>query len=151
MCLIVDMNIAHRVLKRRDDPDFGPVSEALFVRRKNKARLVYGGRLTREYRKDLEVSRILLQLDRAGAARTVSDRVVDEEEDRLTKAGVCLSDDPHVVALAQVAGVRLLCSHDMNLHADFTNKELLDKPRGKVYQTRKHAPLIRKYCKCLTR
>ena len=48
------------------------------------------------------------------------------------------SDDPHIIALAQVSGVKLLVSGDKALHADF--KEII---KGKIYQTKKHQNLLK--------
>ncbi len=48
------------------------------------------------------------------------------------------SDDPDIVALAQVSGVRLLVSGDGNLHSDF--KTII---KGKIYQTKAHRRLLR--------
>ncbi len=49
------------------------------------------------------------------------------------------SDDPDIIALAQVSGVSVLVSSDTNLHADF--KQII---RGNVYQTKKHKHLLKK-------
>ena len=59
----------------------------------------------------------------------------------------CVSDDPHVIALAQESGARLLCSLDEALHTDFTNPRLINAPRGHVYQNAAHKHLIRLHCK----
>ena len=60
---------------------------------------------------------------------------------------ICVSNDPHVIALARISGARLLCSRDQKLHSDFGNKHLVDNPRGSVYQDIPHAPLIARHCK----
>lgn len=145
MCLIVDANVVSDVLCASPDPDFAPVHGVLFAPRpKTRLTLVYGGRLSREYTKHRACLKFLAQLDRSGRARTVADDLVDSEEKKLTDAGACVSDDPHIVALAQISGARLLCSHDTDLHADFTSPKLVSSPRGKVYQNSAHTPLIRK-------
>ena len=46
------------------------------------------------------------------------------------------SDDPHILALSSVSGARLLYSNDDALQQDFTNSDLLNNPRGRVYSTR---------------
>lgn len=50
-----------------------------------------------------------------------------------------LSDDPHILALAQVAGVKLLVSGDINLHMDF--KKIIG---GNIYQSERHQHLLRR-------
>ena len=49
------------------------------------------------------------------------------------------SDDPDIIALAQVSGVSVLVSSDTNLHADF--KSIIG---GSIYQTRQHTHLLKK-------
>jgi hypothetical protein len=107
---------------------------------------VYGGELTREYRKMAAFGRFLLRLDQQGSARQVADSKVDAETKRLTEGSFCVSDDPHIIALARVGTVRLLCSEDDALATDFTNPTLLSDPRGNVYKRAEHAHLIPKHC-----
>jgi len=145
--MIVDMNVAHKVLLRTNDPDFQPVHMSLFVPQRVKGSLVYGGKLLREYMKNNQVRRAIATLDRAGRARRIPDESVDNEADRLRRSNYCVSDDAHIIALARVSNVRLLCSHDHDLHRDFTSKILLDKPRGKVYQYAVHQRLIGEFCR----
>jgi hypothetical protein len=145
MCLIVDINIAHRVF-RKEDPEFGPVHNALFSPKRIAAKLIYGGRLRREYAASESLRRIVAQLDRAGRALASNDALIDSEEQALIDQNACGSDDPHIIALARVTGTRLLCSHDQALHADFTDSGLINSPRGNVYQTPAHQHLIRRHC-----
>ncbi|MCI0490774.1 MAG: hypothetical protein L0229_29625 [Blastocatellia bacterium] len=146
MCLIVDVNVAHRVLLVSDDPDFKDVHICLFTNSNPKGSLVYGGKLTDEYSRNHEIIRTLVKLDQAGRARKADDDLVNEEMERIIQSGLCESNDEHIIALARVGRVRLLCSHDKDLHADFTNKALLDKPRGKVYQKPRHKNLLSRFC-----
>ena len=146
MCLIIDVNVAHKILLMSDDPDFRDVHECLFTSKMPHARIAHGGKLTREYLHSHKIRRVLVELDRAGRAWKVDDELVEREVEWVLESGLCESDDEHIIGLARVSHVRLLCSHDQALHIDFTNKALLDKPRGKVYQTRKHKRLLRKFC-----
>ena len=54
----------------------------------------------------------------------------------LTGGETCRSNDQHVIALAQVSGARLLYSDDGDLHEDFKNNRLINRPRGVVYSTK---------------
>jgi hypothetical protein len=146
MCLIVDTNVAHKILLRIDDPDFKDVHARLFAVKQPAAVLVYGGRLAREYAGNDRIRRVVLALERNGAAIRVSDNLVEGETAWAVASGLCRSDDPHIIGLARAANVRLLCSHDRELHTDFTNGALLGNPRGKVFQTRRHRPLLREFC-----
>jgi predicted nucleic acid-binding protein len=141
MCLIVDANVAALVFARPPHNDFLPIWNALA---RNRARAVLGGRLTGEYLRLRQIRPFLLELNRRGSLRRVLDADVDAATDEF--AGRALrSDDPHILGLAKVADVRLLCSHDRDLHADFTDPVLL-RPAGCVYQCASHQHLIRRHC-----
>ena len=79
MCMIVDVNIAHRVLLRDNDIDFGHVHTSLFGQKMPRARLVYGGKLADEYSRNGALRRIVLQLSSAGRALRIADDAVTEE------------------------------------------------------------------------
>lgn len=142
MCLIVDANVVPAVFAPGISGDFQPVNDALDKRR---AVAVYGGKLAREYHAMARFRGILKECDRQGILRKVSDSAVDRRTKTLRKKGACRSDDPHIIALAIESGVRLLCSLDKNLHADFTDPDIL-KPAGSVYQKPSHRHLIRRHC-----
>ncbi len=142
MCLILDANCLHKVFPNVD-AEFQPVLDALMS---GNAKLVLGGtKLKSEYSLLNKAWKMVVALDKAGRMKKISDSAVDAKEAELSISGQLISDDPHVMALAMISGVRLLCSHDQNLHADFTNPALLH-PRGCVYQNASHKHLIRKHC-----
>jgi hypothetical protein len=144
MSLIVDANCAATTLCTKPCAAFAPVMTAI---RNGDATLVFGGtKLKREYLRLSSVWRFVVALDRAGKAKAISDREVDTLQASLEKSGSLRSDDPHIIALAKVSGARLLCSLDHDLHFDFLSKQLIDKPRGSVYQNSSHALLLKKYC-----
>jgi hypothetical protein len=147
MCLIVDINIAHKVFLTDSDPDYRDVHGSLFTDKPITARMVHGGKLTQEYLGNNRVRRLIVELGRSGRAIKVDDALVDAEELKVKESGMCRSDDEHIIALARVSKVRLLCTNDDNLTTDFTNKNLLDSPRGKVYKHATHKPLLVKFCK----
>jgi len=147
MCLIVDVNVAREVFSAPDEPDFADVRKALFSSKPPVVKIVYGGRLREEYLRLEDVRRALVVLDRAGRLRAIPDAEVGAETASVEALGLCVSNDTHIIALARVAGVRLLCSRDQALHTDFSNKKLVDGPRGKVYQNASHKHLIRQFCR----
>src|SRR5665213_2710356 len=125
MCLIIDANVASLVFSATPGTAFQPVWDALA---KKKAVAVHGGHLTEEYRRIVRIRKILIELGRQGVLRKVpDDLVVAETADY--QARPIQSDDPHILGLAKIAKVRLLCSRDQDLHADFTNPALLS-PHG---------------------
>ena len=146
MCLIVDANVASLVFSKTPDEEFEPIWKAL---RKKRAIAFMGGELSREYARITSIRKILVELNRQGVLRRVSDQQVDELTKEFREYQL-RSDDPHILALASVSNARLLCSHDQNLHTDFTNPVLL-KPPGSIYQNSTHKHLIRKHCKATSK
>lgn len=146
MCLIVDINIAHRVLFNDADSDFGEVHKRLFTTKHRPLRLVYGGRLLEEYEKSPKILKQIKLLDQAGRAMLIDSATVKQETSRVSSLDLCESDDEHIIALARCSSARLLCSHDQNLHSDFTNPSLVSNPRGKVFQCKKHVRLLNISC-----
>ena len=136
MCIIVDSNMLGRVFpkKKPRDEDMQPVWD--WLQNKN-GKIVYSNsdKFTQEYGK--AKIREMEKLKEAGQAKLVSKGVAEKEkelEDRIQ------SDDPHILALALVARVKVLISSDKTLHADFTNPVLIR--HGKVYQNKEHARLL---------
>jgi hypothetical protein len=142
MCLIIDSNIIDKAFST-GHADFEPVRRAILS---GNARLVFGGQLLVEYKRKSEFLRFLLVLERAGKAIPFSDSLVDSETARVRRSGICRSDDPHVIALARVSGVRLLCSEDQELGDDFKDLRLLN-PKGSIYKKASHAKLIFRHCR----
>jgi hypothetical protein len=141
MCLIVDANVAALVFVPQPHADFRPIWDAL---ERQRAVAVHGGHLTREYLRLGQIRRLLQELDRRGSLRKIPDAAVEASTAEFARRGIH-SDDPHILGLAEVSHVRLLCSHDQNLHADFTNPDLL-RPAGSVYQNASHRRLIARHC-----
>jgi hypothetical protein len=141
MCLIVDANCAHLFFKSSQYPDAKPAFDWISDRRCN-GRLVYGGKLENELKKDQGAARSLLDLWRDGRAIRVEKNKVDSETERVRKLGLCRSNDHHVIALAIVSGARVLYSHDGKPQADFDNPKLINHPRGRVYKYAKHKRLL---------
>ena len=145
MCVIVDANLAAAIFDGSRNPQYSPILTWLFDR---KGKLVFGGRNARELHRARSAARAIAQLSRAGKAIHHPDDAVDAKEGELTKQGLCVSDDPHVIALAQLSGARTLCTRDQDLHQDFRNRELIGNPRGSVYQNASHKHLLRHTAGC---
>jgi len=140
MSLIVDNNVAAEFFCGAT-PDLQPLKRAVL---NAVLCLYYGGELRREYFRSAKVRQAVKILDQAGRAKAVSDAAVDEKTTEVKPK--CVSDDPHVIALAIVFGARLLCSRDQALHQDFGNPQWINSPRGYVYQNASHEHLIRRCC-----
>ena len=131
MCAIIDADIADQVFgSRKQRPEAGV--EFFKWLQTGRGRLVTGGKNRRELvRTSAQIW--LRQAVLAGIVRRLDDVDVDATTNAVRDD--CKSNDPHVVALAQVSGARLLYSNDQGLHKDFSNKDLINQPRGKVYST----------------
>jgi len=103
---------------------------------KGKGRLVIGGKLKAELCEKKLFLEWARQASLAGRLSEVDDIVVNQRTEKLVNEGGYWSNDPHVLALAQVSGARLLYVDDRKLEKDFKNKNLIDRPEGKLYLTR---------------
>ena len=131
MCVIVDANVAGRVFSSPPSSKYQPLLRWLLG---PKGGLAYGGENAKELARVHAAAQAIRQLRLAGNAHRADEAVVTKQTEQLRKANACVSDDEHVIALAQVSGARTLCSEDQALHEDFTNRNLVHGPRGKVYQ-----------------
>ena len=133
MCAILDANVVHEVFAT-DGHDAG--RRFFDWINTGRGRLVIGGKLTVELSRASNKFRQWAKIARIkGRMRIVQDSEVDQRGEELAQAGNYLSNDLHIIALAQISGARLLYSKDEALHKDFTNKKLIDHPRGKIYST----------------
>jgi len=135
---------ARKVLLLEDDTDFKYVREKLLD---GILKMVYGGKLLTEYIRSPKIKSVLRKFDQIGIAQAYDDEKVNSEAKRIRRLRACRSKDAHIIALAKVSGARLLCSEDGKLHQDFKNSRLLSNPKGVVYQTSDHRPLLDKYCR----
>lgn len=134
MCAILDNDVVHEVFGR----DRPPAGEAF--RRwidSGRGQLIVGGRLRQELGGNRAFRSWLQQALLGGQAISVNDEAVEKKTTALKRSDVCRSNDPHIVALAQLSNARLLYSNDDDLRHDFGNKQLIDQPRGKVYSTKR--------------
>ena len=134
MCAIVDANVAHEV--------FG-TSQTVAGKRfydwinEGQGRLVIGGRLTEELnRASAKFSQWAKNALLFGRVRNANDDEVNAKTKSIVAGGKCVSNDTHIVSLAQVSGARLLFSNDGDLHTDFRNRHLISNPRGQIFSTR---------------
>ena len=133
MCAIIDANVVSEVF----GSNLPPAGEKFFDwLNKGSGQLVVGGKLFEELKQSsAEFRRWGQEAQLAGKMRIVNKGDVDARTEQIQSEGTIRSDDPHVIALAQISDARLLYSNDGNLQQDFKNKKLIDDPRGKVYST----------------
>ena len=136
MCAIVDANVAYEVF----GSDRPPAGKRFFDWLSSpRGQLVVGGKLREELARNRRFVQWLRSALRNGRARSVTDEAVDDHATELRREGVCKSNDLHVLALALESGARLLYTNDTALIDDFGNREVIARPRGKVYTTTRNA------------
>ena len=141
MCLILDTNLASLVFPKGGvptDADFVPVVDWLY---RKDGKLVFGGMNERELMKVGSAAVAIGELRRSGRAIQIPG--VDDEQRKVEASGGYVSDDPHILALARKSGARTLVSHDEDLHRDFKDLRLVPRPRGMIYQDRRHVRMLR--------
>ena len=137
MCIILDANCIGQ-FKDRANEDMKPVWH--WLDGKN-GKIVYSNTKTfqREWNRGGGYN-LERELRRNGNLKLVPNQDVIEKQNELK--GQIQSDDPHIIALAIVANVKVLVSRDRALQQDFKNRQL--GIGGKVYQEKKHAHLLTK-------
>ena len=131
MCAILDANVAHEVFGA--DPTEAGVKFFEWINSR-KGHLVAGGKLLEELNRT-SAREWARQALNAGLIKNVPETHVDARMAELRNEGAIRSDDPHVLALAQISGTRLLYSNDRALQQDFSNRRLIHNPPGKIYST----------------
>lgn len=138
MCIIVDANVAHRLAANPCGLEAAPLGDRV----ENKRLEVASGGRNAEELLATKLRRWLVEQTRSGTVRIYPSALLAAEEDRCRQGQKCFSDDQHIIALARVSGARLLYTVDGALRKDFKNKELVDKPRGRIYSSRRNATLL---------
>lgn len=141
MCIIVDANVVAEIV-----PRVKPAAQPVMNRIKSRnLSIALGGPLTRELIQG-GMGNLLTELARNRLVHAYDG--VELEKETRSIAGRCRSNDAHIIALARISGARILYSHDHSLHRDFSDRTLINAPRGKIYQDEKHAHLLRDAPEC---
>lgn len=140
MCVIIDACVRDLVFSPQPHEDARPVLDWI---ERGPGRVAYGGKkLCDELFKSRHATRRLKVWKQAGRAYEFPQTIVDAEDTRVKALGLARSNDTHIIALARVSGARTLYSADGALHADFKNPQLVNDPRGTIYQRSDHAQLL---------
>lgn len=133
MCLILDTNKYGDFLKP-ENQDMEPIRN--WMKTKN-GKIVYSPteKMERELKNHNEMRE---RFDRYKETQQLRLVPKNEVEQAMNSLQGLQSDDPDIIALAQVSRVSLLVSTDKDLHADF--KTII---KGKIYQTSAHKRLLR--------
>lgn len=149
MCAIVDANVANEVF----GPHPTPAGEKFLDWVDGGShRLVVGGKLLGELAKSSQDFRKWMsRAMRTGKMKVLDKNKVSTRTDRIEQERLHKSNDPHVLALAQLSGARLLYSNDAKLQQDFKNKDLIDRPQGNIYSTRQNKNFTRTHKRLLSK
>lgn len=135
MCAIVDANVANEVF----GPNPTPAGAEFFnwIER-GSVQLVLGGEQLRELERGSPGFREWARDSiLAGRLRQLDEDEVNVRSNHIGHSKKLRSNDPHVLAVAQLSGARLLFTNDDDLQRDFKTKEHIDNPRGRIYHTRR--------------
>ena len=130
MCAIIDANVVGEVFGPNPSPA-GEEFRAWII--KGSGRLICGGELQEELERIEDFKKWARNALNFGKMKNINDGKVRRRTAQIQKESI-QSDDPHILALAQVSGSRLLYSNDKKLHKDFKNPALVD-PVGSIYST----------------
>ena len=133
MCAIVDANVAGEVFGKSVSQAGGEFFNWLSDGR---GRLVVGGKLLSELEGRQDFTKWAVEAKRAGRLTTLNVDQVKERTREIEREAKHSSNDPHVLAVAQIGRARLLFTNDRALGKDFRNRDLIDGPRGRIYHTR---------------
>ena len=149
MCAIVDANVAGEVFGA--SPSLAGDKFFDWINRGSR-RLVVGGKLFEE----LETSspgfrEWASQAVQAGKMRILDESEVGTRSKQIERQGIRTKDDPHILALAQLSGARLLYSNDKRLRRYFKDTSLIDNPAGHIYSTLRSKNFGRSHRRLLNR
>ena len=119
MCIVIDACALSHVFNAKDKRHkfYAPVLDWI---EKKKGFVVFGGTTYKgELRKAYRYLRMIRNLKDAGKAVSISDKAVDEEEQRiadLTKSAGRRCNDRHIIALLSASRCNLLCTEDGKSH-----------------------------------
>ena len=146
MCAIIDADVVAEAFGRNQTP----ASQAFLHSVDYQGlRLVVGGELLDELDKNQNFRTWRVVARSYGRIQIIGRRIVEPLTNQLRSSKSCVSNDAHVIALAQASGARLLFSNDKDLHQDFKDKQLIDNPRGKVFSTNEDTSLTRTHRRLL--
>ena len=135
MCAIVDANVVHEVFGSQEKQPAGAGKGFREWLNSDKGKLVIGGKLKEELEENSNYCIWAQQATLSGKLINKSKDCINQKTKEVKSSSELKSNDPHIIALAQVSGARLLFSNDKDLQKDFKNPAIINEPRGKVYST----------------
>ena len=131
MCAIVDTNVISEVLRGKTEA--GIKFKDWLENRKGK--LIVGGKHLDELLGDNGFKSWFMEMRRSSVVEQISNELIQMHQSNLDQRNDLKSNDSHVLALAIESGARLLYTNDGDLKKDFSNKNIISCPLGKIYTT----------------
>lgn len=141
MCIIIDACAFSKVFAGSDE-NFSPVKHWLF---EGKGRMVFGGSTySKELGKLGSYMDIVKELSRQGRIRVIDKKAVDATERRVRLIEPNRDfDDPHLVAIVEESGCKLVCTLDARADKYIRDTRFYKKSkRPSIYRSRGHAHLL---------
>lgn len=138
MCVIIDANVLGKFLSEPENEDCNPIYRWLW----SGGRIVYSSGSQFRHEIGASARSKLRELASKGNAVLISAQEFQDIEDDVRTGGLCRSDDFHILALARFTRARVLYTKDQKLIHDFKNKDLIDKPRGRIYTNKSNKNLL---------
>lgn len=140
MCLILDTNRYSDFVNPANE-DMKPVKKWI----ESKGKIAYSPtkKFEEELNKITDMRKSFDRYKKAGRIKLVDKKKVEQKTKELKDSKVLKSDDPHIIALAQIANITLLVSSDKKLGEDFRNSKIIKK--GSIYKNRAHSKLLENF------
>jgi hypothetical protein len=152
MCIVIDADTLSCVFKSDNKMhyEFIPVYDWII---RGKGKMVVGGsKYDEELREVKSLTRLFLELVKAGKIRSADSHRVDAEELELRRIVQHRDfDDQHIIAIVIISGANLICTGERRAIPFYTDKLFYPKGRvPKIYKSLDNKNLLnKKYCgKC---
>ena len=143
--IVIDINSLSSIF----DPNNSDYEEFYYVldwvlRQKN-ACFIYGGtKYKNELRKMINYLKIMSEFKKIGKCVEINSLLIDNDELRLKN--ICSDtefDDEHIVAILNISGCKLVCTHDKKAMPYIKRKDFyFDKKSRKIYSSSKNRNLL---------
>ena len=143
MCIVIDIQCLSKVFNYSDNDhkEFEPVLNWI---KTGKGKIVYGGtKYLDELAKTGKYLKILTLMKNYNKTITIENSLVDKRQEEIEAVVSPKCDDPHIIAIVDVSGCKLLCSDDSRSFEFVKDKSLyeINKPPG-IYSSKKNKSLL---------
>lgn len=143
MCIVIDTSSLSCVFDQRNSEhsEFKPVLDWIL----RKGKIVYGGTT---YERELKTAhsflKIFSEFKKINKVVVINKSDVDKKEKKIkTLLSHRNFDDPHIVAIIAVSGVRLICTNEKRAIQFLTNKQFYERgKKPKVYTSKSNSDLL---------